>query len=120
MSILAALPAPRDTLHGMGRRQKRKRERRQQQRAPDALAWSTGPALLSPLSPKLYEPEEDEYHYLFQSFDRRASPGVNVCGGCKEFIEDSEGGRGTCLHPGSGILSPWTDTPGCDFHARRR
>jgi hypothetical protein len=43
-----------------------------------------------------------------------------TCGGCKEFVEDGDGGRGTCLHPGSGIAFPWTDTPGCDFHSRRR
>jgi hypothetical protein len=104
----------------MGRRQKRKRERQQQQRSPDAFAWSTGPPLISPSPSKLYEPDEEEYDYLFQSFGRNALPGVKACGGCKEFIEDAEGGRGTCLHPGSGILSPWTDTPGCDFHTRRR
>jgi hypothetical protein len=43
-----------------------------------------------------------------------------TCGGCREFIEDPEGGRGTCLHPGSGILSPWTDTQACDFFAAQR
>ena len=48
---------------------------------------------------------------------RRDAP-TKLCGSCKEFIEDQEGGRGTCLHPGSGILSPWTDTPGCQFYAR--
>lgn len=42
-----------------------------------------------------------------------------LCGACKEFIEDREGGRGTCLHPGSGVLSPWTDTDACAFYAGR-
>jgi len=55
-------------------------------------------------------------------FERRGEVAVvaKACGGCKEFIEDGQGGRGTCLHPASGILSPWTDTPGCAYHARRR
>ncbi len=101
----------------MGRRKNRKRERRQEQRSPDALAWSVGPPTLAPV---YVPPEEEEYDYLFQSFGRGQRPGVKACGGCREFIEDAEGGRGTCLHPGSGILSPWTDTPGCDFHFRRR
>jgi hypothetical protein len=43
-----------------------------------------------------------------------------TCGTCREFVEDGDGGRGTCLHPGSGILSPWTDTPGCPFHSLAR
>lgn len=45
---------------------------------------------------------------------------ANVCGGCREFIEDQEGGRGTCLHPGSGVLAPWTDTPACQFFVMQR
>jgi hypothetical protein len=53
----------------------------------------------------------------------RGEPSVvtqKQCGNCREFIEDAEGGRGECLHPGSGILSPWTDTPACQFHDRAR
>ena len=90
----------------MGRRQSRKRERRavRQERlraesnfyAPVDVGEPTLPAIL-PTPPQLVS-----------------------CGRCREFIEDAEGGRGTCLHPGSGILAPWTDTPGCDFFARRR
>lgn len=45
------------------------------------------------------------------------SPSVRTCGRCREFVEDGELGRGTCLHPGSGVLHPWTDTPGCGFWA---
>ncbi len=45
---------------------------------------------------------------------------VKQCGGCREFVEDQEGGRGTCLHPGSGILSPWTDTEACAFYTAQR
>ncbi|MGH7752022.1 MAG: hypothetical protein ACREN5_04335 [Gemmatimonadales bacterium] len=40
-------------------------------------------------------------------------------GGCREFVEDGEGGRGTCLHPASGVLSPWTDTAACPYWSRR-
>lgn len=47
------------------------------------------------------------------------SAGDRHCGGCREFIEDQEGGRGTCLHPGSGVLSPWTDTGSCAFFQAR-
>jgi hypothetical protein len=45
---------------------------------------------------------------------------VNTCGSCREFIEDQEGGRGTCLHPGSGVLAPWTDTEACGFFTVQR
>jgi len=40
-----------------------------------------------------------------------------TCGRCREFLADELGGRGECLHPGSGILRPWWDTPGCPFFA---
>jgi hypothetical protein len=42
------------------------------------------------------------------------------CATCREFVEDQEGGRGTCLHPGSGVLCPWTDTVACEFHVPQR
>lgn len=45
---------------------------------------------------------------------------VIACGQCREFVEDSNFGRGTCLHPASGVLSPWPDTPGCDYYRARR
>lgn len=47
-------------------------------------------------------------------------PTARHCGGCLEFVEDQEGGRGTCLHPGSGILAPWTDTAACAFFQAQR
>src|SRR6185312_7952558 len=51
---------------------------------------------------------------LFAAFTQaRPAPPKKACGGCREFVEDAEGGRGTCLHPGSGVLSPWTDTEAC-------
>lgn len=43
-----------------------------------------------------------------------------VCGECREFVPDDDAGRGRCLHPGSGVLSPWPDTEACQFHAARR
>ncbi len=49
---------------------------------------------------------------------RRDAAPARTCGGCREFVEDGELGRGTCLHPGSGVLHPWTDTAGCDFWSR--
>jgi hypothetical protein len=42
-------------------------------------------------------------------------PDVKTCGRCQEWIGDELGGRGECLHPGSGILRPWWDTPACPF-----
>jgi hypothetical protein len=94
----------------MGRRDKRKRERRAQQR---------GPTLFDP-GPR-YDDRTGGFDDLITSFESfRATVQVKQCGNCREFIEDAEGGRGTCLHPGSGILAPWTDTAACDFHARRR
>ena len=45
---------------------------------------------------------------------------VKHCGACREFVEDQEGGRGTCLHPGSGVLCPWTDTVACEFYIPQR
>jgi hypothetical protein len=38
-----------------------------------------------------------------------------ACGRCTEWLADDMGGRGECLHPGSGILKPWWDTPACPF-----
>ena len=41
------------------------------------------------------------------------------CERCFEFVPDSEAGRGRCLHPASGIFSPWSDTQACDFYRTR-
>jgi hypothetical protein len=61
-------------------------------------------------------PEEDLFHALIGSGEARsASTASQTCGGCREFVEDGELGRGTCLHPGSGVLHPWRDTERCDF-----
>ncbi len=45
------------------------------------------------------------------------------CGACLEWLPPRAaalGGRGTCLHPASGVLAPESDTPACAwFNARR-
>ena len=38
-----------------------------------------------------------------------------TCGRCQEWIADEVGGRGECLHPGSGMFKPWWETPACPF-----
>lgn len=43
-----------------------------------------------------------------------------TCGGCRQFIEDHDFGRGTCLHIASGILNPYTDTPACEYFERTK
>ena len=98
----------------MGRRRSRKAERRLAARGfADEPAFS-----LPPFAPPSLA-DEDEWEFLFPGAKRQQAPPA-ACGGCREFVEDEHGGRGECLHPGSGILSPWTDTPGCPFFAARR
>lgn len=97
----------------MGHRRQRKQGRKSGQRIRDPF-WT----------PEL-PPFADKVDPNFAAFLDRERPGsaptfVKACGNCREFVEDQEGGRGTCLHPGSGILSPWTDTEACQFHTRMR
>lgn len=94
----------------MGHRKNRKRERRQRQ---DFARWDNRPAVTED------QFIESDVSLLLEMSRQRIEP-PKQCGGCREFVEDQEGGRGTCLHPGSGILSPWMDTPACDFFARGR
>ena len=93
----------------MGHRKKRKRDRRGGTRVAEPGLDNKWLLLHDDLDP-------------FDAFIAGAPPvrvdTVKACGTCKEFVEDHEGGRGTCLHPGSGILSPWTDTGACDFYLR--
>lgn len=42
------------------------------------------------------------------------------CGSCRQFVEDHDFGRGTCLHIASGILNPYTDTPACEYFERTK
>jgi hypothetical protein len=91
----------------MGHRRNRKRDRRNiaayKEFTPEALPDLDWSAVLPRRSESLIEP---------------AVVVAKACGGCREFIEDQDGGRGTCLHPGSGVLAPWTDTPACQFFVR--
>ncbi|WP_322797442.1 hypothetical protein [Tepidiforma sp.] len=90
----------------MGRRKERKRERRAQRRE-----WLTSGR----------DPFEVGDPFEELPVTAVSPPAAQrVCGQCREFVEDREFGRGTCLHPGSGVMHPWTDTPGCDFWARGR
>lgn len=101
----------------MGHRKNRKRERRREQQGE--LQWRRQPQVSEEdfLKPDPFSLLE--MAGLREPFGLRAEP-AKTCGGCREFVEDHEGGRGTCLHPGSGILNPWTDTEACDFFARGR
>ena len=97
----------------MGHRKNRKRDRRTQD-------WDrTG----FPRDETRREPPPDDRHILTLLGATGAAerlPAICHCGACREFIEDQEGGRGTCLHPGSGVLSPWTDTESCSFFLAQR
>jgi len=101
----------------MGRRRSRKAERRQLAREGRGLDLATEPTFEELLA--IETEQEEEYDLPFAHPFRRMTP-TKACGNCREFVEDGDAGRGTCLHPGSGILSPWTDTPGCDFFSARR
>lgn len=101
----------------MGHRKNRKRERRREQLGEQR--WRRQPPVSED---EFLKPDPFlllEMSQLREPFGSRAEP-ARTCGGCREFVEDHEGGRGTCLHPGSGILNPWTDTEACDFFARGR
>lgn len=101
----------------MGHRRNRKRDRKNALDAPNVRR--PGRAGNSDADWMMLAPDTDSA--LFAAFTQsRPEPPVRACGGCREFVEDQEGGRGTCLHPGSGILNPWTDTAGCPFFAARR
>jgi hypothetical protein len=109
----------------MGHRKNRKRDRRTaavyetaeprwtRSRAPAAAADDDEPEMA------FSDPREVPV-LVARSMLGRGAATATRCGACREFVEDGDAGRGTCLHPGSGILSPWTDTPGCDFFAAAR
>jgi hypothetical protein len=105
----------------MGRKQNRKRARRQRAKASSSLDYVLPPPGVDP-----WAPPPDPYDFgqddetLMAFFAGRRPAGLKTCGNCREFIEDGEFGRGTCLHPGSGVLSPWETSPACDFFAARR
>jgi hypothetical protein len=95
----------------MGQQRNRKRERKVQQRLDKGALiprWDAYPSA-----------RNDELALLF-GMQRRDEHGqlITTCVSCREYVENADGGRGECLHPGSGILSPWNDTAACDFHQR--
>jgi hypothetical protein len=105
----------------MGRRKNRKMERRRQQSQGGGVDWGwREPVAIDPEVVAFGPP--DDILAAFPMLDEtwRAQVAQKACGNCREFVEDQEGGRGTCLHPGSGIVAPWTDTKACDFYHRRR
>lgn len=99
----------------MGRKRSRKRERRIERQFRERSLALPEPALFAPLS------DDDPFASLERRWPHAAvAEATKVCGTCREFVEDAEGGRGTCLHPGSGVLSPWTDTRACPFYQPHR
>lgn len=97
----------------MGHRKNRKRDRRNQDWDRPAFQ-RTGTRGLRPPN------DRDLLVLMGDASAPERPPATRHCGGCHEFIEDQEGGRGTCLHPGSGVLSPWTDTESCAFFQAQR
>lgn len=96
----------------MGRRQKRKQQRRAEQRN-----WVRETTPVDPETLAFMPSYDDDVFY--PGARGMGTVAVKACGSCREFIEDStEVGRGTCLHPASGVLSPWTDTPACPYYSR--
>ncbi len=96
----------------MGRQRRRKRERQAEQRRDKGFlvkGWGAYPSA-----------RNEELALLFGML-RRDDNGalLPACGSCHEYIEKDDSGRGECLHPGSGILSPWRDTASCDFYRGR-
>lgn len=93
----------------MSRRQNRKRQRNQarRERLRDQYDFA------EPAPAALFDIEQ-----AFLGFDRLNAPVARACGSCREFVEDRDLGRGTCLHPASGVFSPWYDTPACPYYRR--
>jgi hypothetical protein len=100
----------------MGRRKNRKKERRQEQHTRER--WRSTPAVteddfLAPEPIPLLELTRRTF-----GFEQRETP--KSCGSCRQFVEDHDFGRGTCLHIASGILNPYSDTPACEYFERTK
>ena len=100
----------------MGRRKNRKRERQQEHHA--RRQWDSAPRVteedfLAPEPLSLLEIAARGF-----GGSDRALP--KTCGACRQFIEDHDFGRGTCLHIASGILNPYGDTPACEYFERTK
>jgi hypothetical protein len=100
----------------MGHRKNRKRERKQDQTGRER--WRREPPVREE---DFLTPEPISLMGIMQrhEFGPRSEP-PKTCGGCRQFVEDHDFGRGTCLHIASGILNPYSDTPGCDFFERTK
>jgi hypothetical protein len=97
----------------MGRKHSRKQERRWQQKGGGSGLGEDRFAAADTLV-------QADYELLISLQARSLAQHELACGSCREFIEDDHGGRGECLHPGSGVLLPWPDTPACPFHTAIR
>ncbi len=102
----------------VGRRKNRKRERRQEQQSRER--WTRQPQVTEE---DFLKPEP--LTSLLGITQRHDFPGFRselpkTCGNCRQFVEDHDFGRGTCLHIASGILNPYTDTPACDYFERTK
>jgi hypothetical protein len=100
----------------MGRRKNRKRERRQEHQVHER--WVNQPRVteddfITPEPVSLLE-------IAARGFGGNDRPMPKTCGSCRQFVEDHDFGRGTCLHIASGILNPYTDTPACEYFERTR
>ncbi len=101
----------------MGRRKNRKRERRQEQHSRER--WTRQPQVTEE---DFLQPEPMALLGITQRQDFgmfRAEP-PKTCGSCRQFVEDHDFGRGTCLHIASGILNPYSDTPACEYFERTK
>jgi hypothetical protein len=103
----------------MGRRRQRKRERRGEARVRESdytlPAWPVN--AFDPFAMEPYDPLPARFRDGGEPLTMVAGL---VCGRCREFVPNAEIGRGECLHPGSGVLHPWDDTPACSFYSQRR
>ena len=101
----------------MGHRKNRKRGRRQEQQSRER--WVRQPQVTEE---DFLKPEPVSFlgittRHEFPDF-RAETP--RTCGACRQFVEDHDFGRGTCLHIASGILNPYTDTPACEYFERTK
>jgi hypothetical protein len=98
----------------MGRHRNRKKDRQVEQRS-----WPRRDGVATASPPHL-DFFDDDLLVAFQARTETPAETARSCGNCREFVLNEETCRGECLHPGSGYVSPWPDTPGCPFYARAR
>ncbi len=104
------------------RRSEARRRRRRRATEPDAFRAQLDPNYRSDdLRAVTWQPPgpRDLLAIMREDDAPRTRPKL-TCEGCHEFVPNEDFGRGTCLHPGSGIVAPWTDTEACQFHEPRR